>query len=113
MGSAGDSLDQPWVDLTSIPGVREHSRNQLVASLLENLLDVITEYERTGLAGFIEEWDRYDLLKGSQVVVRNAHQTYQGEHLGIHESGGIRLKIAGEVRTFWAGEVSLRPAPTD
>ena len=111
LGSAGDFVDQPWVDLASIPGVREHSRNELVANLLENLLEIIEEYERTGLVGFIAEWDRYDLLKGSQVMVRNAQQTYQGEHLGIDVSGGIRLKIAGEIRTFWAGEVSLRPVP--
>ena len=111
LDSAGDAIDQPWVDLASIPGVRKHSRNQLVACLLENLLEVIADYERTGLAGLLAEWDRYDLLKGSQVVVRTAKQAYQGEHLGIDESGGIRLKIDGEIKTFWAGEVSLRPVP--
>ena len=114
LGAAGKAIDQPWVDLTSIPGVREHSRNGLVASLLENLLAVIEQYEREGLAGFLEEWDRYDLLKGTRVMVRNASQTYEGEHLGIDKTGSLRLRIAGEVKTFWAGEVSLRPlAPGD
>ncbi|MGD8932586.1 MAG: bifunctional biotin--[acetyl-CoA-carboxylase] ligase/biotin operon repressor BirA [Chromatiales bacterium] len=110
LDAAGAIIDQPWIDLASIPGVRAHSRNELVARLLENLLEIITEYERTGLAGFIEEWDRYDLLKGSRVVVRNASHSYQGEHLGIDPSGGLQLRIANEIRTFWAGEVSLRPA---
>ncbi|MGD8590134.1 MAG: bifunctional biotin--[acetyl-CoA-carboxylase] ligase/biotin operon repressor BirA [Chromatiales bacterium] len=108
LDAAGAHIDQPWTDLASIPDVRTHSRNELVARLLENLLQIITEYEQTGLAGFIEEWDRYDLLKGSQVVVRNASNSYQGEHLGIDSSGCLKLKVDDEVRIFWAGEVSLR-----
>jgi BirA family biotin operon repressor/biotin-[acetyl-CoA-carboxylase] ligase len=111
LGAAGEAIDQPWVDLASIPGVRLHSRNELVASLLKNLLDVIAQYDRSGLAGFIPEWDRHDLLKGSQVVIRNAERCYVGEHLGIDEMGGIRLRIADQIRTFWAGEVSLRSYP--
>lgn len=111
LGSHGASIDQPWIDLASIPGVRPCSRNELSASLLENLLDVITDYQRTGLAGFLDEWNRYDLLKGSQVVVRSARRTYQGRHLGIDESGGIQLLVDGKARTFFAGEVSLRGLP--
>ena len=106
------AIDQPWIDLASIPEVNEYSRNELVARLLENLLEIIIVFEQTGLSGFIEEWDRYDLLKGSQVVVHNASRSYQGEHLGIDTNGGLRLRIAGEIRTFWAGEVTLRPATT-
>ena len=113
LDAAGSAIDQPWVDLASIPDVRVHSRNELVARLLENLLEIIEAYEQTGLAGFIAEWDRYDLLKGSQVVVHNARQSIQGEHLGIDASGALKLRIAGEVRTFWAGEVTLRSASTD
>jgi BirA family biotin operon repressor/biotin-[acetyl-CoA-carboxylase] ligase len=111
LGSHGESIDQPWIDLESIPGVCPCSRNELVASLLENLLDVITEYQQTGLAGFLSEWNRYDLLKGSQVVLHSARHTYQGRHLGIDESGGIQLQIDGKSRTFFAGEVSLRGLP--
>lgn len=113
LDAAGSGIDQPWIDLVSIPDVRAYSRNELVAGLLENLFEIITEYEQSGLTRFIEEWDRYDLLKGSEVVVRNASRSYQGEHLGIDPSGALKLRVAGEVMTFWAGEVTLRPARTD
>ena len=113
LGAAGSAIDQPWVDLASIPDLRAHSRNELVARLMENLFEIITEYEQSGLPGFIEEWDRCDLLKGSEVVVHNASRRYQGEHLGIDPNGGLRLRVAGKVMTFWAGEVTLRPATTD
>jgi BirA family biotin operon repressor/biotin-[acetyl-CoA-carboxylase] ligase len=112
LDTAGEAIDQPWVDLASIPGVQAHSRNELVAGLLENLLQIVSQYEQQGLSGFIEEWDRSDLLKGSQVEVRSASQSYQGEHLGIDPGGGLRISVAGKVMTFWAGEVTLRPATT-
>lgn len=108
MDSKGELIDQPWVDLASIPEAAAISRNELVAALLENLVDVIEAYQKSGLGGFIDEWNRYDLLKGEEVVVRSPNQVFQGEHLGIDTSGGIRLKIDGESRTFFAGEVSLR-----
>jgi hypothetical protein len=44
--------------------------------------------------------------------VRNASHSYQGEHLGIDQNGGLKLRVGGEIKTFWAGEVSLRPAIT-
>lgn len=108
LDAEGTCIDQPWVDLESIPEVGRFSRNELVAALLENLVDVISGYEKSGLSEFIDEWNRYDLLHGEQVVVRSANQIYHGEHLGIDMSGGIRLMIDGEPRTFFAGEVSLR-----
>jgi BirA family biotin operon repressor/biotin-[acetyl-CoA-carboxylase] ligase len=108
MGKAGDAIDQPWIDLESIPGIPPVSRNRLVGLLLSHLLDVIHDYQRNGLAGFIDEWNRADLLKGEEVMVRSADRVYQGKHLGIDGSGGIRLNIDGESRVFFAGEVSLR-----
>lgn len=108
MGGEGDGIDQPWVDLASIPDMRLISRNRLVALLLENLVEVILGYQESGLERFIDEWNRADLLRGESVVVRSADRIYQGEHLGIDRTGGIRLQIDGEPRVFFAGEVSLR-----
>lgn len=108
LGLHAEDIDQPWIDLASIPGVDDFSRNGLVASILESLLDVVTQYQITGLAGFVDEWNEYDLLKGSEVIVRSASQAYQGRHLGIDDTGAIKLQIDGEPRSFYAGEVSLR-----
>ena len=108
LGEDGLDIEQPWIDLESIPNMREFSRNEMVASLLQNLVDVIDGYQAAGLKGFIDEWNRFDLLRGRKVRLHSVKHVFVGEHLGIDAAGGIRLKIDGESRTFYAGEVSLR-----
>lgn len=108
LGDAGDAIDQPWIDLNSIPNVARHTRSQLAASLIGHLLEVIRVYQREGLAAFADDWQRHDLLLDRVVEIRSANRRYLGRHLGIDASGALRLLIDGEVRLFHAGEVSLR-----
>jgi BirA family biotin operon repressor/biotin-[acetyl-CoA-carboxylase] ligase len=108
MGQYGDEIDQPWADLSQIPDVIPYSRNELAARLTVHLQDVADLYLQQGLAGFIDEWHQYDLYLGKQVVISSANNTNTGRHLGIDETGGIRIETEGGIRTFHAGEVSLR-----
>jgi BirA family biotin operon repressor/biotin-[acetyl-CoA-carboxylase] ligase len=108
LGHAGEAIDQAWIDLNSIPDVRVHSRSQMAALLIAELVRVTEQYRQEGLAGFLDEWHANDLMLGQEVEVRTASQSHSGEHLGIDASGAIRLKIDGEPRLFHAGEVSLR-----
>lgn len=108
LGDDGHVIDQPWVDLSSIPSMVRYSRNQLAAILIKQLREVAECYQQEGLTGFLDEWHRYDLLIGRQVEIRSANQCHLGEHLGIDRSGALRLNINGVERLFHAGEVSLR-----
>ncbi|MBT3060030.1 MAG: bifunctional biotin--[acetyl-CoA-carboxylase] ligase/biotin operon repressor BirA [gamma proteobacterium symbiont of Ctena orbiculata] len=109
----GEDIDQPWIDLNSIPNIAPFTRNQLVSRLIRHLRDVIGEYQAGGLESFIEEWHRHDLLLGQQVVIRSHDREHAGEHLGIDGNGAIRLHADGQERSFHAGEVSLRRAPDE
>ncbi len=108
LGEAGNAIDQPWIDLGSIPHVEPHSRSQLAARLITELRRVARDYQSYGLSVFIDEWHRHDLMLGHQVEVRSATQCHRGEHLGIDASGALKLRIDEERRLFHAGEVSLR-----
>jgi BirA family biotin operon repressor/biotin-[acetyl-CoA-carboxylase] ligase len=112
LGHAGEEIDQAWIDLSSIPNVQLHSRSQLAALLITELVRVTEQYQQEGLAGFLDEWHAGDLMLGQEVEVRTASQCHSGEHLGIDASGAIRLNIDGEPRLFHAGEVSLRRSGT-
>ncbi|MEJ2427124.1 MAG: bifunctional biotin--[acetyl-CoA-carboxylase] ligase/biotin operon repressor BirA [Candidatus Thiodiazotropha sp.] len=101
-------IDQPWVDLHGIPGLRPYSRNELAAWLIYHLSDVARQYAEQGFAGFVDEWHRHDLLLGKPVVIRSAREEIQGEHIGVDVSGGICLRIKDKTTVFHAGEVSLR-----
>lgn len=108
LGAAGNAIDQPWIDLSSIPHVEPHSRSQLAARLITELRRVARDYQSSGLSGFLDEWQRHDLMIGQQVEVRSPSQCHRGEHLGIDASGALKLRIDGKQRLFHAGEVSLR-----
>ncbi len=108
LGEAGDDIDQPWIDLSSIPEVEPHSRSQLAASLITELRRVARNYQVEGLSGFLDEWHSNDLMLGQQVEIRSASQCHRGKHLGIDTNGALKLQIDGAERLFHAGEVSLR-----
>jgi len=103
-----ETIDQPWTDLASIPGLESPGRNRLAAHLIGNLLEACEAYPQSGLEGCIAEWRRHDLLRGRELVLRSANQSYRGSYLGIDKQGALRLLVDGEPRRFLAGEVSLR-----
>jgi len=104
------AVDQPWVDLASIPGLAATSRNRLAAGLAEHLTGVMERYGTHGLGPFLAQWERFDLYRGERVEIRVGGQIYAGIHAGVTPQGGLRLEMGRDVRTFEAGEVSLRPA---
>ncbi|MCU7929396.1 MAG: bifunctional biotin--[acetyl-CoA-carboxylase] ligase/biotin operon repressor BirA [Candidatus Thiodiazotropha sp. (ex Codakia rugifera)] len=108
LGSQGDVIDQPWVDLNEIPHIVPHTRNELASKLILHLYDVIRQYQDNGLTSFIDEWQQHDLLLGKDVVIRSHSQSHRGKHLGIDSSGAIRIRSKGREQVFHAGEVSLR-----
>jgi BirA family biotin operon repressor/biotin-[acetyl-CoA-carboxylase] ligase len=110
LGEEGASIDQPWVDLSSIPDVEGVSRNDIAARLISQMIQIKETYQQEGLSAFIDEWQRHDLMLGKTVEIRSASQCHYGEHLGIDASGAIRLQTESGPRLFHAGEVSLRGA---
>lgn len=105
----GADIDQPWIDLTQVPGGSGISRNELVAVLLGNLLEVVAGFEQEGLAPYTAEWQRHDLYHGKAVVLQMGMRRIEGIHSGIDSSGALRLEENGEIKVYHGGEVSLRP----
>lgn len=109
-GAQTEAIDQPWVDLEEILGTGGYSRNRLVVRLIEVLTSVMERYGRAGLAPFLAQWERYDQYRGEQVEIRMGKRVITGVQAGITGQGALRLKVDGAVKTFQAGEVSLRAA---
>lgn len=108
LGETGEVIDQPWVDLGSIPDLKPYNRSRLAARLIAELCRVVRDYQSGGLTDFLDEWHRNDLMLGRPVEIRSSSQCHRGEHLGVDPSGALRLMVDGEPRLFHAGEVSLR-----
>lgn len=106
----GAAIDRPWTDLDHALGHGAYSRNALAAGVAAALVSAMERFARDGLPPFLEEWERYDLYRGEQVQVQWGSETIRGIHLGLDPHGALRLDTADGIRSFQAGEVSLRPA---
>ena len=101
-------IDQPWVDLASIPGGKAVGRNHLAAELIHQLINALECFEEHGLEPLLKEWQQQDLYHNKTVTLRMGNKAIVGKHVGIDENGGLLLSHAGEVKAYYAGEVSLR-----
>lgn len=108
--SEAGAIDQPWIDLESLPGGKAISRNHLVAVLLDSLVQILSDFESGGLARLVDEWRRYDLYHGEPVMLRMGDRLVEGIHRGIDPSGALLLETESGIQLHHGGEVSLRPA---
>ncbi len=103
----GEMIDQPWIDLSRIPGGAEISRNRLAARLLESLSETLERFDREGLQPLIAAWQRYDLYHDQPVSLRVGDKLIQGVHRGINGDGALLLEQGEKLVPFHGGEVSL------
>jgi BirA family transcriptional regulator, biotin operon repressor / biotin---[acetyl-CoA-carboxylase] ligase len=108
--SQAAAIDRPWADLDQALGQGAYSRNALAARVASTLIVAMERYGREGLAPFLSEWERYDLYRGEQVEIRWGSETVRGIHVGLDAQGALRLDTGSGIRSFQAGEVSLRAA---
>ncbi len=101
-------IDQPWIDLASIPSGKGIERNQLAAELIHQLTNALECFETEGLMPLLAEWQQQDLYHNKIVSLRMGERTIVGKHVGIDKNGALLLLHAGEVKAYYAGEVSLR-----
>lgn len=107
-GAAAAEIDQPWVDLSEITDGRPPSRNRLAAAILNELLPLLDEYQRSGFAPWRENWQALDALASREVVLSSASRQIHGRVLGVTDTGALRLECDGGEEIFYGGELSLR-----
>jgi len=101
------AIEQPWIDMASVLQATP-DRNRLAGDLLAGLLDTCLIYQKQGLTPFLEEWKKYDIYMGQEVVLHMGSQEITGTYCGLDERGGLVLRNSGGRRSWYAGEVSLR-----
>lgn len=87
-----------------IPG-----RNALTAALIDQTVEVLTEFQQQGLRPFAREWRSADALAATAARVSYGEQIYRGIARGIDEDGALLLETPGQLLRFTSGEVSVRP----
>ncbi|EGU36736.1 biotin--protein ligase [Vibrio ichthyoenteri ATCC 700023] len=100
-------ITQPWTCLSDVTeGVIE--RNQLAATLISTLQSALTEYEITGMNGFVERWNRLDNFLDRDIKLIMGDREIVGISRGINEQGAVLIETAQGLETYIGGEISLR-----
>jgi BirA family biotin operon repressor/biotin-[acetyl-CoA-carboxylase] ligase len=102
-------IDQPWIDASTAAGAPV-SRNRLLATLLSELLPLLSEFERKGFPAFRQEWAELDAVSGREVFLQVGEQTIVGRAAGVGDNGALAIDTAAGRQWFHGGEVSLRLA---
>lgn len=103
---APEAIDQPIANLAE--RLESPSRNEVVAGLINAIIDFSAQFEMAGFAPMREAWQRLHHFHGRQVRLLIADREVEGTVAGVEDTGELVLACDGELRRFAAGEVSLR-----
>jgi len=102
------TVTQPWTDLSTqlneIP-----NRNEVISMLTNELVAICQSFDQGyGMSGLIDEWVKYDILIGSEVMLQSAAKQEFGVVKGVTETGALIFDDGESVRHIYGGEVSVR-----
>ncbi|MFM2583698.1 bifunctional biotin--[acetyl-CoA-carboxylase] ligase/biotin operon repressor BirA [Vibrio campbellii] len=101
-------IDQPWTTLNQVSDGFSIDRNDLALKFIKHWKMALEEYEMTGLAGFVERWNRLDNFIGRPVKLLMGPREVHGVVKGIDQQGGVVLETESGLETYIGGEISLR-----
>jgi BirA family biotin operon repressor/biotin-[acetyl-CoA-carboxylase] ligase len=84
------------------------SRNLVCGAILDELLSMLSEFEREGFAAFRDAWLALDALRGRPARVLLDREVISGTACGVDQEGALLLDTGQQVRRFVSGEASLR-----
>ncbi len=100
-------VEQPWTSLEHILNIKE-DRNVVVGHIIHSLLKGLDAFLEKGMAPFLLEWVRYDVLMGKQVSVNTSAKVTTGIARGIDTHGYLLLELpSGSTEKFSCGDTSL------
>lgn len=89
----------------------DYDRHALLAVLCSNLIQMLTDFSRFGLASWRQLWPSYDALLGRIVSFEYQGEWREGCAEGIDEQGALLIKCGSELVHCHSGEVSVRINP--
>ncbi|CDL72443.1 bifunctional biotin--[acetyl-CoA-carboxylase] ligase/biotin operon repressor BirA [Serratia symbiotica] len=107
-GTNADSINQGWINLKEA-GV-SIDRNELAATLLNELRQSLKQFENDGLTPFVARWHSLDNFIDRPVKLLIGEQQIFGIARGIDQQGALLLDQQGVIKPFIGGEISLRSA---
>jgi BirA family transcriptional regulator, biotin operon repressor / biotin---[acetyl-CoA-carboxylase] ligase len=102
-------IDQSWANLVELVQ-GDIAKNELAGFVVDELLILLSDYHEMGFKHYRDEWHQYDAYADEAVTLSLMGKVVEGVARGVDDTGALRLEIAGEIKVFSGGEVSLRGA---
>lgn len=105
-----EQAGQPSCDLATLADGAPPDRNAAAAALIVALVEGLSQFEREGFAGFVEDYARHDLLKEAPLRVQGAQGVLEGIGAGVDERGALLVRAADGMHRIDSADVSVRRA---
>lgn len=89
------------------------ARNRLAGLLIDELLEMLVQFERHGFAPFRAAWIALDALKDRPARLTPGARALSGRARGVDEDGALIIEADDGRHRVLSGEVSLRPAESE
>jgi len=106
----GETIDQPWTDISRECDEANIDRNQLIGRLMLNLANQMQQFTQSGLAPIVASWNEHDHFYQKPVKLLMGNHQIEGIGQGIDAQGGIVLKdLKTQInKAYYGGEISVR-----
>jgi BirA family biotin operon repressor/biotin-[acetyl-CoA-carboxylase] ligase len=104
-----EQAGQPVNDLATLAG-RAPDRNRVAAALMAALAEGLEQFERDGFAAFVDEYARYDLLRGKPLRVQGPQAILEGVGAGVDARGALLLQADDGLHRIDSADVTVRRA---
>lgn len=104
-GSNTDTINQEWITLQEA-GI-SIDRNELAATLINELRQSLKQFEHDGLTPFVARWHLLDNLINRPVKLMIGEQQIFGIARGINQQGALLLDQQGVIKPFLCWGISL------
>ena len=93
----------PWTDLTKsakkLPDIQS-----LTAKLIDSILITSENFKMNGLSSLLDQWDRYDMLQGSNVRLIEPGKPIEGKVTGISQQGALQVLTQNGVKELYSSK---------
>ena len=103
-------IEQPVTDICSHTE-RRLSRNAIVATLLSNVFEVLEDMQTDQDLNLIDEWRTLDCYVDRHARLLLPNEEVEGVLKGVDNQGSLLMSVAGVVKSYTSGEISLRVSP--
>lgn len=103
------NIEQPVTDICS--HTEQHlSRNSIAATLLSNVFEVLEILKTDQKPTLLDEWRALDCYVEQHAKLILPNEEIEGVLKGVDNQGALLMSVAGEIRSYTSGEISLRVA---